>query len=86
MIEVARLALAELREHLLGALVGTVLEPGDMLIVDNRKAVHGRTGFTPRYDGEDRWLRRCFTVSDIRASHPQLYPASRVHRPLTAAR
>jgi L-asparagine oxygenase len=78
----ARAALDELRRAILGALVGTRLRPGDMLIVDNRKAVHGRTGFTPRYDGRDRWLRRCFAVADIRASHRLLFPASRVHRPL----
>jgi L-asparagine oxygenase len=81
--ELARAALEELRRLLLGSLVGTVLEPGDMLIVDNRKAVHGRTGFTPRYDGQDRWLRRCFAVTDIRAAQAQLYPTSRVHRPLS---
>ena len=82
MTELARSALEELRSLLLGSLVGAVLEPGDMFIVDNRKAVHGRTGFSPRYDGHDRWLRRCFAVTDIRASQALLYPTSRVHRPL----
>ena len=81
----AAAALDALRTLMLGALVGLVLQPGDLLIVDNRKAVHGRTGFTPSYDGEDRWLRRCFAVADIRASHPLLYPSSRVHRPLSEA-
>lgn len=75
-------ALAVLRRHILGSLVGMALAPGDMLIVDNRKAVHGRTGFSPRYDGNDRWLRRCFAVADIRRSNAMRYPASRVHRPL----
>ena len=78
----ARHALGELRRALLGSLVGTALQPGDLLIVDNRKAVHGRTGFIPRYDGRDRWLRRCFAVADIRGSNPMRYPGSRVHRPL----
>ena len=82
MTELARDAVEELRGLLLSSLVGTVLEPGDMLLVDNRKAVHGRTDFSPRYDGEDRWLRRCFAVADIRASHELLIPASRVHEPL----
>jgi L-asparagine oxygenase len=72
-----------LRNHMLSSLVGAVLERGDMVIVDNRKAVHGRTEFTPRYDGKDRWLRRCFTVADIRSSQSLLLPGSRVHRPLT---
>lgn len=82
MNEMARDALEELRQHMFGSLVGVALEPGDMLIVDNRKAVHGRTAFSPRYDSRDRWLRRCFAVADIRMSHPMRYPASRVHRPL----
>src|SRR5262249_56017462 len=76
-------ALEALGALLFRALVGVVLRPGDLLIVDNRKAVHGRTGFRPRYDGTDRWLRRCFVVSDIRASLASRYPASRVLRPLT---
>lgn len=75
-------ALEILREGILRALVGVALQPGDLLIVDNRMAVHGRTGFRPRYDGNDRWLRRCFVVSDIRASRGSRYAASRVHRPL----
>jgi|SRR5579871_3711636 len=83
--DVARQALEELRHHILGSLVGVVLEPGDMLIVDNRKAVHGRTDFSPRYDGHDRWLRRCFAVADIRRSQPMRYRSSRVHRPLHAS-
>ncbi len=81
--EVAQDALASLRQLMLGALVGMVLEPGDMLLVDNRKAVHGRTGFSPRYDADDRWLRRCFAVADIRTSESLLMQDSRVHLPLT---
>lgn len=81
----AAAALEQLRGHMIDALVGTALEPGDLLVIDNRKAVHGRTGFTPRYDGSDRWLRRCFSVADIRATRPQLRPASRVHRALELA-
>jgi L-asparagine oxygenase len=76
-------ALAALRCSMLDTLVGAVLEPGDMLIVDNRKAVHGRTDFRPRYDSQDRWLRRCFAVTDIRASDWARPPASRVHQPLS---
>jgi len=39
---------------------GIVLETGDVLVIDNRKMVHGRSKFTPRYDGTDRFLIRCF--------------------------
>ena len=45
-----------------------VLEPGDLLIIDNTRAVHGRSPFTPRYDGTDRWLQRTFIVADLAPS------------------
>jgi L-asparagine oxygenase len=44
------------------------LEPGDLLILDNTVAVHGRSAFEPRFDGADRWLQRTFVVSDLAPS------------------
>lgn len=44
---------------------GVALEPGDLAIVNNRKAAHGRCFFTPRYDGTDRWLQRVYLSSDL---------------------
>jgi alpha-ketoglutarate-dependent taurine dioxygenase len=44
------------------------LEAGDLLVVDNQVAVHGRSPFTPRFDGTDRWLQRTFVVSDLASS------------------
>lgn len=41
-----------------GNLRDVVLSPGDILILDNRRAVHGRRPFRARYDGRDRWLKR----------------------------
>jgi hypothetical protein len=32
--------------------------PGDVLLVDNMRAVHARDSFVPHYDGADRWLKR----------------------------
>jgi L-asparagine oxygenase len=81
----AATAFEALRGLMWAALVGLVLRPGDMIVIDNRKAVHGRTGFAPRYDGQDRWLRRCFAVTDLRASNGHRYLDSRIHRPLTEA-
>lgn len=70
----AKSALAEL-EQLFGETAFSVkLTPGDLAIVDNRVAVHGRSAFTPRYDGKDRWLQRTFVAADLRRS--------RDHRPL----
>ncbi len=62
-------------------LTGVILDRADLLIVDNLRAVHGRTGFTPRYDGTDRWLRRCFVVADIHRSRAVRKPGSRVCDP-----
>ncbi len=45
-----------------------VLGAGDLLIVDNTVAVHGRSPFTPRFDGTDRWLQRTFVVADLMPS------------------
>ncbi|CAM4411780.1 clavaminate synthase family protein [Nocardia ninae] len=46
----------------------TRLTPGDLVIVDNRVTVHGRTAFRPRYDGADRWVQRTFAIADLRRS------------------
>ena len=45
-----------------------VLGPGDVMIVDNRRAVHGRSSFSPRFDGTDRFIVRSFVVRDLSAS------------------
>lgn len=44
------------------------LRAGDLAIVDNRVAVHGRSRFRPRYDGRDRWLQRTFVCADLHRS------------------
>ncbi|MDG4794557.1 TauD/TfdA family dioxygenase [Micromonospora sp. WMMD1082] len=45
-----------------------VLEPGHLVFLDNRIALHGRSAFEPRYDGRDRWLQRVFVHRDMRRS------------------
>ena len=47
---------------------GVVLEAGDLVVLDNDVVVHGRSPFTPRFDGADRWLQRTFVVEDLAAS------------------
>jgi L-asparagine oxygenase len=44
------------------------LRPGDIVLIDNHHALHGRTPFTPRWDGLDRWLLRTFVARDLAAS------------------
>lgn len=47
-----------------------VLTPGDVVIVDNFRMVHGRKPFKANYDGTDRWLKRINLTSDFRKSFP----------------
>ncbi len=56
------------------------LDTGDLLCIDNRRTVHGRSAFTPRYDGFDRWLQRSFVVRDLGESAGDRYPGERVIR------
>lgn len=49
-------------------LTDVVLRPGDILFVDNYRAVHGRKSFVAKYDGADRWLKRVNVTRDLRKS------------------
>jgi len=61
-------ALAELANALRQHHIGMPLRSGQLAVVDNRIAVHGRSEFVPRYDGRDRWLQRTFAFTDLRRS------------------
>jgi hypothetical protein len=47
-----------LSEELERVAVDVPLGAGEILVVDNDVAVHGRRPFQARYDGTDRWLKR----------------------------
>lgn len=64
----AREAMAELGQALAKVRHTLYLKPGDLAFADNRLALHGRTHFTPRYDGQDRWLQRVFVHLNHRLS------------------
>ncbi len=61
-------AFAELRSRCETSAQSLHLSPGDLAVVDNRTVLHGRSAFTARYDGYDRWLQRTFVLSDLRRS------------------
>jgi len=44
------------------------LKPGEIILIDNNRAVHGRSPFFPKYDGNDRFLIRCFSTFDYEKS------------------
>jgi hypothetical protein len=64
----ARRALQVVRELVNEVKRDAVIEPGSLLIVDNRRAVHARSNFKAYYDGRDRWLLRMSVVRDLQAS------------------
>jgi alpha-ketoglutarate-dependent taurine dioxygenase len=76
----AELALQALGGAVVSCQHGVVLEAGDLLVIDNSVSVHGRSPFTPRFDGTDRWLQRTFVVSDLALS-----AADRVGRVITTS-
>lgn len=46
------------------------LRAGDLLIMDNRRCVHGRTPFSARFDGSDRWLLRVYVRRSLAGMEP----------------
>jgi hypothetical protein len=49
-------------------LVEVRLDAGDLLLVDNHDAFHGRTSFKFHGSAEDRWLLRTFITRDLSRS------------------
>lgn len=46
-------------------LTEVVLKPGDLLILNNHRTVHGRRPFKPTRNGRDRWLKRVNVARDF---------------------
>lgn len=61
----ANAALAELGRVTTAFHARINLGPGDLLVIDNARAVHGRSPYTPRFDGSDRWLQRTFVIAEL---------------------
>ncbi|MBW4720413.1 TauD/TfdA family dioxygenase [Saccharothrix obliqua] len=84
--ERAARALEDLCARLAGAMVALPMSPGDLLLVDNYRAVHGRAAFRARYDGTDRWLRKVTVVRDLRRTGRRAEDDTRVLEPFAAVR
>ena len=74
----AERVVAAVRDAIDRCQTSVVLEPGDLLVIDNNVAVHGRSPFVAKFDGNDRWLQRTFVVADLAPS-----AAERVGRVIT---
>lgn len=79
-----RAALRALAEALEDVCHDVILQPGDCALLDNNVAAHGRSAFEPRYDGQDRWLRRFYSIKSIPHSVLQMMNGSRVIPPIPA--
>jgi L-asparagine oxygenase len=64
-------AIVEMNGAIAKVRTSVTLATGDLLVVDNHRAVHGRSPFTARFDGTDRWLQRTFVVDDLGPSTAQ---------------
>jgi hypothetical protein len=64
----ARRALEVVRELVNDVQREVTIEPGGLLVIDNRRSVHARSNFKAHYDGRDRWLQRVAVVRDLDAS------------------
>ena len=53
---------------------GVYLQPGQMLLINNRKGAHSRTPFTARFDGTDRWLQRLYVRRSLWELRKRLEP------------
>lgn len=42
-----------------------LLQPGDALLINNRKGLHARNMFEPAFNGKDRWLQRTYVRRDL---------------------
>jgi L-asparagine oxygenase len=45
-----------------------ILKEGELLMIDNLRAVHGRSPFRARFDGTDRFIIRSFVVAELTKS------------------
>ena len=78
----AKIALKLFEQALQAEMMGNVLAPGEMLIIDNQLIAHARTAFSPKYDGKDRWLQRISAVRDIRRVKNSFLDDTRICRPV----
>lgn len=74
----AQSVLEKLRKILHQEMQGVLLKPGEMLIFDNYKCLHGRTSFQAHYDGKDRWLQRLLVVRDLSLNQKFLQNSGRI--------
>jgi L-asparagine oxygenase len=76
----AEAVLARLCEVLRARAIPVHLRQGDLLVIDNHRAAHGRSRFVPRFDGTDRWLVQVKTRPTLPPPGPDRAAGTRVIR------
>lgn len=69
----AKSALISLRTIIPKLTKSIALKTGDVLILNNKKTIHGRKPFQPRYDGTDRWVLRTLVVDECPPMSQQIH-------------
>ena len=75
--EIAVKAKGEFEAACLGCRESIVLTPGDLLLVNNRKALHGRLPVGEGIGGNTRWLLRSYGLDTSELHDEQRHPSSR---------
>jgi Fe(II)/alpha-ketoglutarate-dependent arginine beta-hydroxylase len=52
------------------------LEPGDLVVLDNHRTVHGRAAFSATYREDERWLKRVCVTGDLDGSRSARHSAA----------
>lgn len=65
----AKEALDWLHKHMTERKHAIVMKPGEILLIDNRVTVHGRSSYVPHYGPKARWLRRVNITTDLTKSY-----------------
>ena len=58
-IKMVRLAIQQSEQH------SIFLSPGDFMMFKNKRVLHAREAFNPKYDGTDRWLLRIYGLQQV---------------------
>jgi L-asparagine oxygenase len=61
----AKSTLSAVRDAISKTTKEVALKSGEVMVIDNRVAVHGRKPFQPKYDGSDRWVKRILTIDRL---------------------
>lgn len=75
----ARDALSRVHDLIVQCITEVDLQAGSLLLLDNRKVLHGRNSFRARLDGSDRWLLRSLAVPDLWALRSKLIGYHQLH-------